>query len=182
MVAGGRGGGPECAGAAGPPHPCRRVTDLTDEWPAAWFARVVGRMRIVGATELRDQMREQLRRLRSEPVVIARRGRAVAVMLSVDAWNRLQDEIDDLEGHIRVLEDMIRRAGLDRVGPGEDEASGPPVGLPGSTPAGLPGTQGWLPDSPNMLRFLNRTVVDGWLYGSRVQPGLVDDEPYRPYG
>ena len=52
------------------------------------------RLRFVTATELRDRLREHIRRLGSDPIVIARHGRAVAVMLSVREWDRIQDEID----------------------------------------------------------------------------------------
>jgi len=72
------------------------------------------RMRYVSATELRDRLREHILRLGSDPIVIARHGRAVAVMLSFDAWNRLQDEVEDLNSEVQALEDLVRKHGLDR--------------------------------------------------------------------
>ncbi len=67
----------------------------------------MARMRVVPAMERRSRAGELLRSLGSDPVVIARRGRGVAVMLSVDAWNLLQDDIDELHGMIRVLEKRL---------------------------------------------------------------------------
>ena len=83
-------------------------------------------------------------------------------MLSVDAWNRLQDRIEELEGEIRVLEGQVGRNGLDRAGPSIVGEAGSVDHLPweGSTSG-------------------NRTVADGWVYDSRVRPPLVDDDPYE---
>jgi prevent-host-death family protein len=78
-------------------------------------------MRFVSATELRDRLREHILRLGSDPIVIARHGRAVAVMVSMDAWNRMQDELDDLHDEIETLERLMMSHGLDRT-----EAAPPP--------------------------------------------------------
>jgi prevent-host-death family protein len=76
----------------------------------------MSRLRLVPATELRDRLREHILRLGSGPIVIARHGRAVAVMLSMDAWNRLQDEVEDLRSEVEALEGVVVKHGLDRFG------------------------------------------------------------------
>ena len=86
----------------------------------------MARLRLVSATELRDRLREHIRRLGSDPLVIARRGQAVAVLLSPEAWNRLQDELDDLREEIELLEELVVKHGLHRLEPARPERVRPP--------------------------------------------------------
>ena len=81
------------------------------------FPKDMALLRIVSATDLRDRLRECIARLGPDPIVVARHGRAVAVMLSPEAWNRFQEELNDLREEIELLEELVVKHGLHRLGP-----------------------------------------------------------------
>jgi prevent-host-death family protein len=60
--------------------------------------------RIVPKTGLRDRIREELAALGDDTLVITERGRPVAVTVSVDRWNELQERLEDLEDAAAILE------------------------------------------------------------------------------
>jgi prevent-host-death family protein len=60
--------------------------------------------RIVPKTDLRARLREELSSLGSDPVVITSRGRPIAVIVSVQRWNELQELIETLEGQLAEFE------------------------------------------------------------------------------
>lgn len=60
--------------------------------------------RTVNKTALRDRLREELGFLGDEALLITDRGRAVAVAVSVERWNRIQDDLDDLRAQVLLLE------------------------------------------------------------------------------
>ncbi len=60
--------------------------------------------RILPKTDLRARVREELSRLGNDPVVITSRGRPVAVIVSVQRWNELQQLIETLEGQLAEFE------------------------------------------------------------------------------
>lgn len=72
--------------------------------------------RIVPKTELRDRIREELADLGDDSVLITERGRPLAVVVSVERWNELQEAIEDLEDAVAILE---HRSGADRGRPAE---------------------------------------------------------------
>ena len=69
-------------------------------------------MKAVPKTQLRDRLKEELAALGEDAPIITERGRAVAVAVSVDRWNRLQDLLDELQAQVVLLE----RGRLDRHG------------------------------------------------------------------
>jgi prevent-host-death family protein len=72
--------------------------------------------RIVPKTDLRDRIRKELAELGDDTLVITDRGRPVAVAVSVERWNDLQERLEDLEDAVAVLE---HRASEDRGRPAE---------------------------------------------------------------
>jgi prevent-host-death family protein len=60
--------------------------------------------RIVPKSELRDRIRAELAELRDDSLVITDRGKPIAVTVSVERWNQLQESIEDLEDRAAVLE------------------------------------------------------------------------------
>ena len=72
--------------------------------------------RIVPKTELRDRIREELADLGDDALLITERGRPLAVVVSVERWNELQEAIEDLEDAVAILE---HRSGADRGRPAE---------------------------------------------------------------
>ena len=60
--------------------------------------------RIIPKTDLRDRIREELAELGDDTLVITERGRPVAVAVSVERWNELQERLEDLEDAVAVLE------------------------------------------------------------------------------
>ena len=60
------------------------------------------RFKTVPMTWLRDRLREELASLGDEGLVITRRGRAIAIVITADRWNRLQDELDDLQAQVML--------------------------------------------------------------------------------
>ena len=60
------------------------------------------RFRTVPKTALRDRLRDELASLSDEALVITERGRAVAIVITAERWNRLQDELDELRAQSRL--------------------------------------------------------------------------------
>ena len=51
---------------------------------------------IAPISELRTRQRELLDQASNEPVVLTHRGKGVAVLVSIDRWNELMEEVEDL--------------------------------------------------------------------------------------
>jgi prevent-host-death family protein len=62
------------------------------------------RTRIVPKTELRSRIKDELAGLGDDTLVVTDRGRPLAVAVSVDRWNSLQETLEDLEDSVAVLE------------------------------------------------------------------------------
>jgi prevent-host-death family protein len=60
--------------------------------------------RVVPKTELRHRIREELSDVGEDTLLVTDRGRPLAVAVSVDRWNRLQERLEDLEDAVAVLE------------------------------------------------------------------------------
>jgi prevent-host-death family protein len=60
--------------------------------------------RVISKTELRNRIRNELAELGEDALLVTERGRPVAVALSVERWNELQDRIEDLEDVVAILE------------------------------------------------------------------------------
>jgi prevent-host-death family protein len=60
--------------------------------------------RIIPKTALRDRIREELAKLGDDTLVITDRGHPVAVAVSVERWNDLQERVEDLEDAVVILE------------------------------------------------------------------------------
>ena len=69
-------------------------------------------------------MREELASLNDEALVITQRGRAIAIVITAERWNRPQDDLDELRAQARLngqrsprdqfmawIEEADRRAG-----------------------------------------------------------------------
>lgn len=68
--------------------------------------------RVVHKTELRDRIRQELADLREDTLLITERGRPLAVTVSVQRWNDLQERVEDLEDAVAILEHRLsKRAG-----------------------------------------------------------------------
>lgn len=95
------------------------VTKFTDRELGTWFdetmnppwanctlERTLSAMstRVVPKTELRHRIREELSDLGEDTLLVTERGRPLAVAVSVDRWNRLQERLEDLEDAVAVLE------------------------------------------------------------------------------
>jgi prevent-host-death family protein len=65
--------------------------------------------RIIPKTDLRDRIRQELAELGDDTLVITERGRPVAVALSVERWNELQERLEDLDDAVAVLEHRSSR-------------------------------------------------------------------------
>jgi prevent-host-death family protein len=65
------------------------------------------RTRIVPKTELRSRIKDELAGLGDDTLVVTDRGRPVAVAVSVDRWNSLQETLEDLEDSVAVLEHRL---------------------------------------------------------------------------
>ena len=63
--------------------------------------------RIIAKTDLRERIRHELSVLGSDTLLITDRGRPVAVALSVERWNDLQESLEDLEDTVAVLEHRL---------------------------------------------------------------------------
>lgn len=60
--------------------------------------------RIVPKTHLRDRIRSEIDDLGEDTLVVTDRGRPVAVLVSVDRWNDLQEQVEDLEDAVSILD------------------------------------------------------------------------------
>lgn len=73
--------------------------------------------RIVAKTELRDRIRDALAQLEQDTILVTDRGRPLAVAVSVERWNGLQERIEDLEDALAVAEARLAREGGRAAGP-----------------------------------------------------------------
>ena len=60
------------------------------------------RFRTVPKTSLRDRLNDELDALGDEALVITQRGRAIAIVITAQRWNRLQDELDELRAEVML--------------------------------------------------------------------------------
>jgi prevent-host-death family protein len=60
--------------------------------------------RIVPKTHLRDRIRDELANLGEDTMVVTDRGAPIAVLVSIDRWNALQESLEDLQDTVAVLE------------------------------------------------------------------------------
>ena len=67
------------------------------------------RFRTVPKTSLRDRLRDESASLGDEALVITQRGRAVAIVITAERWNRLQDELDELRAQSRLVDQRSGR-------------------------------------------------------------------------
>jgi prevent-host-death family protein len=65
--------------------------------------------RVVPKTELRDRIRRELADLGEDTLLVTERGRPLAVAVSVQRWNQLQERLEDLEDAVAVLEHRLSR-------------------------------------------------------------------------
>jgi prevent-host-death family protein len=72
--------------------------------------------RIIPKTHLRDRIRKELAQLGDDTVVVTERGHPMAVLVSVQRWNELQESLEDLEDTVAILE---HRLGKDEGRPAE---------------------------------------------------------------
>ncbi|NOX61763.1 MAG: type II toxin-antitoxin system Phd/YefM family antitoxin [Chloroflexi bacterium] len=57
----------------------------------------------VTLSDLRQRQSEIFAQLQREPLVLVQRGKPVAVLIAPDQWNRLMEEIEDLEDALIAL-------------------------------------------------------------------------------
>ena len=67
------------------------------------------RFRTVPKTAFRDNLKEELSSLGEEAMVITQRSRAVAIVITAERWNRLQDELDELRAQSRLVDQRSGR-------------------------------------------------------------------------
>lgn len=60
--------------------------------------------RIVPKTHLRDRIRSELDDLGDDTLVVTERGKPVAVLVSVDRWNDLQEALEEMEDAVSILD------------------------------------------------------------------------------
>ena len=72
--------------------------------------------RIVPKTHLRDRIRDELADLGDDTLVVTDRGRPVAVLVSIDRWNALQETLEELHDTVAVID---HRANRDATAPAE---------------------------------------------------------------
>lgn len=64
--------------------------------------------RVVPKTQLRDRIKDEIAHLGADAVMLVTdRGRPLAVMVSVERWNQLQEDLEDLEDTVAVLEHQL---------------------------------------------------------------------------
>jgi prevent-host-death family protein len=63
--------------------------------------------RAVSKTGFRDRLKEELASLGDDAVLITERGGAIAVVVSAERWNRLQDVIDELQAQVILLQRQL---------------------------------------------------------------------------
>ncbi len=59
---------------------------------------------VVPISEMRVRQKELLERASDKPIVLTQHGRAVAVLLTPESYNRLIEQIDDLQLAIEAVE------------------------------------------------------------------------------
>jgi len=59
---------------------------------------------VVPISEMRIRQAEILNKLSVGPVVLAQRGHAVAVLVSLEKWNQLIEELEDLVDAVELME------------------------------------------------------------------------------
>jgi prevent-host-death family protein len=75
----------------------------------------------IGASELRDNQAEVLDHIAEGPVLVARHNRAAAVLVDVETWNRVLEELADLQDACVAMERLrAARQDPDRLRPLED--------------------------------------------------------------
>jgi prevent-host-death family protein len=82
--------------------------------PEALYERTLERTlrpvetRVVPKTQLRDRIKDEIARLNDDTVMLVTdRGRPLAVMVSVERWNQLQEDLEDLGDTVAVLEHQL---------------------------------------------------------------------------
>lgn len=70
------------------------------------------RFKTVPKTRLRDRMKEELASLGDEALVVTQRGRAIAVIITAERWNSMQDTLDDLQAQVRLNGQRSSREGF----------------------------------------------------------------------
>ncbi len=73
--------------------------------------------RLVPKTDLRDRIRDELAELGEDTIVVTERGRPLAVAISVERWNALQETMENLEDALAVAEVRLAE---DRGRPAKD--------------------------------------------------------------
>lgn len=70
---------------------------------------------IVPISDLRNRHTDVLKQLKNGPVFLTQHGRGSAVLLSLEQWNQIDEEIEELRDVIAVLKNRLA------VAKGEDE-------------------------------------------------------------
>jgi len=63
--------------------------------------------RSISKSLLRDRLRHELASLGRDHLVVTERGRAIAVVVTVDRWNQMQDEFDELHATVSLLRERF---------------------------------------------------------------------------
>lgn len=58
---------------------------------------------IVPMSDLRLQQSEVMRMMHNAPVFLAQRGRPIGVLVSIEQWNTVQEQLDDLQCSVWAL-------------------------------------------------------------------------------
>lgn len=66
--------------------------------------------KVIPKTELRARIREELAQIGDDALLITEHGHPVAVVVSVERWNDLQESIEDLEDAVALLEYRLTSA------------------------------------------------------------------------
>lgn len=64
---------------------------------------------MVPKTELRDRIRKELADLGEDTLLITERGRPLAVTVSVQRWNELQERLEDMEDAVAILDHRLSK-------------------------------------------------------------------------
>ena len=84
------------------PNTSRRPPDASPVRGARYHPAMGAR--VVPKTQLRDRIREELAHLLFQDVVITHRGRPMAVIVHIDRWNHLQEQIEQLEAAVELFD------------------------------------------------------------------------------
>ncbi len=63
--------------------------------------------RVIPKSELRQRIRQELEEIGWDNLLITDHGKPLAVAVSVEKWNDLQDSLEDLEDTVAVLESRL---------------------------------------------------------------------------